>query len=78
MVVINGNSLLRRGKGTNGLEYLTLYGLSGVNYSIESATNLRPPVVWSPFITGVIPTNLVAVTPYFTLTNWMTFLRAKQ
>ena len=78
VVVINGNSLLRRVTGTNGLDYLTVYGLSGVSYTIESATNLRPPVVWSPFITNVIPTNLVALTPYYVTTNWMTFLRARQ
>lgn len=78
VIVINGNSLLRRSTGTNGLEYLTLYGLSGVNYTIESATNLRPPVSWSTFLTNVVPTNLIATTPYYGLTNWTTFLRAKQ
>ena len=77
VVVLNQRSLLRRVGVTNGLEYLTLYGLTGTNYTIESTTNLKPPAVWQPLYT-LTPSNFIAVTPDFGTTNPALFIRAKQ
>jgi len=77
VVVLNGRSLLRQTVGKQGLEYLTLYGLSGVNYTIESATNLTPPIMWQPFY-QLTPLNLIATTPNLATTNKEMFFRAQQ
>ena len=77
VVVLNSNSLLRANSGTNGQEYLTLYGLSGINYTIASATNLAPPAVWRP-VYALTPTNFIAITPGIATTNPAMFFRARQ
>ena len=78
VVVLHTNSLLRAFRGTNGQEYLTLYGLNGTNYAIESATNLAPPIAWQTAYTALTPTNFIALTPGFGTTNQAMFFRAKQ
>jgi len=77
VVVLNQRSLLRQGRGTNGLEYLTLYGFSGTNYMVESTTNLKPPPIWQPLYT-LAPSNFIAATPGFGITNPAMFFRARQ
>lgn len=77
VVVLNGRSLLQQSLGTNGQENLTLYGLSTTNYTIESATNLTPPVLWQPAYT-LTPSNFIAVTPGVPATNPAMFFRAQQ
>jgi hypothetical protein len=77
VVVLNQRSLLRLGFDTNHQEYLTLYGLSDINYTIESATNLSPPVLWQPAY-SLTPSNFVALSPDFSTTNPAMFYRAKQ
>jgi hypothetical protein len=77
VVVLNKRSLLRRVWVTNGLESLTLYGLSGTNYTIESTTNLKPPAVWQPLFT-LTPSNFNAATPGLGTTNPAMFFRARQ
>ena len=77
VVVLNQRSLLRRVGVTNGLEYLTLYGFSDTNYTIEATTNLKPPAVWQPLYT-LTPSNFIAVTPDFGTTNPALFFRARQ
>jgi len=77
-VVLHTNSLLRAFRGTNGQEYLTLYGLNDTNYTIESATNLAPPIAWQTAYTALTPTNFIALTPGFGTTNQAMFFRAKQ
>ena len=77
VVVLNKQSLERLWCGTNGDEYLTLYGFSGTNYTIESATNLDPVVVWEPVYT-LTPSNFIAVTPALSMTNPAMFYRARQ
>jgi len=76
VVVLHSNSLLRAYRGTNGLEYLTLYGFSGTNYTIQSATNLVPPVNWQTAYT-LTPSNLIVLTPNLARTNPVVFYRAK-
>lgn len=77
VVVLNQHSLLRQFLGTNGLQYLTLYGLSDTNYTIESTTNLSPPVVWQP-VYDLTPSNFIAFTPGLATTNPAMFYRARQ
>jgi len=77
VVVLHTNSLLRTYRGTNGLEYLTLYGLSDINYTIESATNLNPPIGWQSVYT-LTPANFIAITPGLETTNPAMFFRASQ
>jgi hypothetical protein len=77
VVVLNKRSLLRRVSVTNGQEYLTLYGLTGTNYTIESTTNLQPPAVWQS-VYALTPSNFIAVTPDFGTTNPALFFRARQ
>jgi hypothetical protein len=77
VVVLLQRSLLRPARGTNGQEYLTLYGFSGTNYTIESATNLNPPAVWQSAY-ALTPTNFIALTPEFGTTNPAMFFRARQ
>ena len=77
VVVLNNNSLLRTFRGTNGAEYLTLYGLSETNYTIESATNLSPPVAWEPAFM-LTPADFVVISSGLTTTNPATFYRARQ
>jgi hypothetical protein len=77
VVVLNTNSLLRASRGTNGQEYLTLYGYSGINYTIESTTNLSPPVTWQPAFT-LTPEDLFVLSPGLATTNRETFYRARQ
>ncbi|MDB6066648.1 MAG: hypothetical protein JWR26_2856 [Pedosphaera sp.] len=77
VVVLNKRSLLRQTPGTNNQESLTLYGLSGTNYTIESATNLIPPINWQPAYV-LTPSNFIAVTPALATTNPAMFFRAKQ
>ena len=77
VVVLNQRSLLRQGRGTNSLKYLTLYGFSGTNYTVESTTNLKPPAIWQPLYT-LTPSNFIAATPGFGTTNPAVFFRARQ
>jgi hypothetical protein len=77
VVVLHTNSLLRLAPGTNGAGRLTLYGFSGTNYTMESTTNLNPPVAWQPAFT-LVPTNFIQVVPALAFTNRATFFRAKQ
>jgi hypothetical protein len=77
VVVLHRNSLLRLSQGTNGAGRLTLYGFSGTNYTIESTTNLRPPVAWQPAFT-LVPSNLIQVVPTLSFTNSALFFRARQ
>jgi hypothetical protein len=58
------------------LEKLTLYGYTGTNYTVETATNLNAPVAWQPAFL-LTPTNFIAVPPEFGLTNAARFYRAK-
>jgi hypothetical protein len=78
VVVLHTNSLLRMSRGTSGEEYLTLYGLTGTNYTIEATTNLSPPVVWQPVYTDLLPDNFIAIIPDIGITNPAMFFRAKQ
>jgi len=79
VVVVHTNSLLRMYRGSGNQWYLTLYGLPETSYTIESATNLMPPVVWQTAYSGLLPaTNLIALTPNFGATNRATFYRARQ
>ena len=77
VVVLHSNSLLRVYRGTNGQEYLALYGFSATNYTIELATNLNPPIIWEPAY-ALTPSNLMVVTPGLATTNPAVFYRAKQ
>ena len=77
VVVMNERSLLRRSAGVDGLEHLTLYGYSGTNYTVESATDLTPPVIWQPLY-SLTPSNFMAVTPGLITTNPAVFYRARQ
>jgi hypothetical protein len=77
VVVLNSNSLLRMFRGTNGTEYLTLYGLSETNYTIESATNLSPPVAWEPAF-ALTPADFVVISSGLATTNPAMFYRARQ
>ena len=78
VVVLHTNSLLRWSRGTNGQEYLTLYGFTGTNYTIESTTNLNAPASWQPVYAELTPVNLVAITSSIAMTNRARFYRAKQ
>jgi hypothetical protein len=77
VVVLNGRPLLRQVAVTNGQEYLELYGYPGTNYTIESATNLVPPVDWRP-VWALTPSDFTAATPELTTTNPALFFRASQ
>ena len=77
VVVLNSNSLLRAYLGTNGTEYVKLYGFSGTNYMIQSATNLVAPINWQTVCT-LVPSSFIAVTPNLPTTNPAIFYRAKQ
>ncbi len=77
VVVMNERSLLRLSVGADGLEYLTLYGYSGTNYTVESATSLEPPVGWQP-VYALTPSNFMASTPGLVTTNPAVFYRARQ
>jgi hypothetical protein len=77
VAVIRTNPLLRIYGGSSGAESLTLYGLPGTNYSIEFATNLNPPVAWSPAV-GVNLTNFIFTTGNLGSSNAAAFFRAKQ
>ena len=77
VVVLHKRSLLREFSGTNGQEFVKLYGLSGTNYTIESTTNLTPPAFWQPVYT-LLPSNFIAVTPALIATNPAMFYRARQ
>ena len=78
VVVIRTNSLVRQVR-TNGQEYITLYGLNGTNYIIQSTTNLASPIVWQTAFSGLVPSvGLTALTPIFAATNKMTFYRGLQ
>jgi hypothetical protein len=78
VVVLNKRSLMRQWFGTNGQQYVTLYGLSGTNYTLEATTNLGVAADWHPFFAGLIPTNFIIVTPGAGLTNPAMFFRAQQ
>lgn len=41
----------------NGILSLNLTGLPGVNYVLQSATNLTPPINWLPVLTNTTDTN---------------------
>lgn len=77
VVVLNKRSLLHLSGQTNGLQYVTLYGFSGTNYTIESTTNLSPPVVWSPDF-DLTPSNFIGLLPGLVTTNAAMFYRAVQ
>ncbi len=77
VVVLDTNALLRAARLANGAEYLTLYGYSGTNYTIQSATNLAPPINWQTAYM-LVPSNLIALTPNLPTTNPAIFYRAKQ
>lgn len=76
VIVLHTNSLLRLTR-TNGLASLTLYGFSGTNYTIQSTTNLLPPVQWMDAFT-LVPSNFIAIFPDLQMTNRATFYRAEQ
>jgi hypothetical protein len=77
VAVLNGRSLLRQVSVAGGLEYVALYGYPGTNYTIESATNLIPPVTWLP-VCALLVSNWMAATPELTPTNPALFFRASQ
>jgi len=77
VVVLNTNPLLRENLGTNGTEYLALYGYSGTDYTIQSATNLASPIIWQN-VYALVPSNFMALSPNLTVTNPAMFYRAKQ
>ncbi|MGC9944006.1 MAG: hypothetical protein ABSE48_19440 [Verrucomicrobiota bacterium] len=60
VVVLNRQSCLHLSGDTNGLDYITLYGFSGTNYTIESATNLKAPIKWQP-VFDLTPSDFIGL-----------------
>jgi hypothetical protein len=60
VVVIAERGLLEAGAGTNDTRLLTLYGIPGVTYTIETSPTPAIPASWS-FWQTYTPTNLEAV-----------------
>jgi hypothetical protein len=75
--VIRTNSLLRAYQGTNHTRYLALYGLAGTNYTLQSTTNLAPPINWTTVLTALMPSDMVVLTPNLGTTNRAIFYRAQ-
>jgi hypothetical protein len=76
VVVLHILSLVRASVISNGLENITLYGLPGTNYTIESTTNLGNPT-WSP-VASVTLADFVYSTGPLPNTNAIIFYRARQ
>jgi hypothetical protein len=80
VVVINSNPLLRARLAQSNNAYresLTLYGLPGTNYVIESTTDLDPPVVWTP-VDSLTPPGFMMSIGDLENTNAAIFYRARQ
>lgn len=78
VIVLNKTPLLRWAPDSNGVQFVTLYGYTGTNYTIESTPNLRTPVLWTPVYTNLTPSNFIAFTPNVIKTNPVMLFRAKQ
>jgi Regulator of chromosome condensation (RCC1) repeat len=64
---------------TNGNFSLTLNGVPGRNHVIEAATNLTPPVIWTPMTTNLTGTNGVFNYTNSSTTNFpKRFFRARE
>lgn len=60
------NRLSPTGSISNGIFELTYLGLPTNSYAIEHATNLTPPIVWTPLLTNQAATNGYLI---FSITN---------
>jgi hypothetical protein len=56
VIVVATEPVLEAGWGPGGARELTLYGLLGERYSIQSATRLAPPIAWQN-VTDLVATN---------------------
>ncbi len=78
VAVIHIQSLLRALAESNGQRHLTLYGLAGTNYTIESATNLSPPTAWMPVLSLTPSATMILSTSDLGSSNAAIFYRARQ
>ncbi len=76
-VVIADRGLLEASAGTNGTRLLTLYGIPGVSYTIETSPTPTIPASWA-FWQTYMPTNIEAVLVLPAPAGPSIFYRARQ
>jgi hypothetical protein len=74
MVIVGAEPLLEALIGTNAQRALVLYGQSNVTYDVESAANLNPVLIWTPYWRGGVTNLIQEITPQ---TDRMLFYRAR-
>jgi hypothetical protein len=77
VVVVNGQPLLDANLDSIGARTLTLYGLPGTNYLIQTSSVPASPASWGPW-RSITLTNLLQTTEANAATNGVIFYRARE